>query len=777
MLLSKSKWEFLNTQSESVHPLSEDTTYSKAMIELLMQRGINTTEEANSFLLPKLGDLYNPEGLSMIAKASERIHKAISQGEKILVYGDYDADGVSSTTLMLKTLQELEANCDFYIPNRFSEGYGPNELAFKKIHERGFTVIITVDTGIASVHEALVAKELGIDLIITDHHELQDELPKAYALINPKCSPDYAFKDLAGVGVAFKLAESLLGYFPKHLLELVAIGTIADLVPLVNENRTLAYYGLQSLTKTENIGLMALKSVCGIEGKTTEEDVGFSLGPRLNAVGRLADASLAVDLLMSQDKLEAAEIAEEIELINKERKEIVRKTVEEAQSMVEIDDNSKGVTIVAKEGWNEGVLGIVASQLVRKYDQPAIVLTIKPDQGIIRGSARSIPAFNIFESGMKMRKLFTHFGGHSQAAGMTFPIENLAEIQGTFNQFINEQLDPEDFKQLITINKTVEISEINERLIEEVEKLAPFGMKNPKPIFNLNAIPTDVRQIGNLKNHLKIIFKESNHPLEGIGFGLGDLFHFITPHTVVSVVGEIGINEWNGVRKPQIVMRDIQIKEWQLYDHRGKKEIDRNLYIKKTDQALMIRNKKKENPNQNNLTQISYDEDIENLSKVDILFLYDLPPSLSKLKEIINATSPDNIHTCFYVEDSVYLTSFPSREEFKWFYSLVIKHKEIDLKTESKYIMKLKRWSEERTLFIANVFFELEFIRIKDDVIYLIENPNKKDLTESNLYQERIEQGEIEKELYYSNYDTLRTWFANCIKESVSTKEEVQHGL
>src|SRR5690625_250282 len=379
MIVSKAKWDFQEKQDEPIGL----GTYSPVISTLLIQRGITTIEAANNFMKPKLTELHDPSALSMIKKASDRVHQAIENGEKILIFGDYDADGVSSTAILLKALHEIEADCDFYIPNRFTEGYGQNESAFREAANQGFKLIITVDTGISAVHEAEVAKELGIDLIITDHHELQEQLPDSYATINPKTSPEYPFHELAGVGVAFKFAEYLLGYFPEHLLDLVAMGTIADLVPLIDENRILAYYGLQKLTTTTNPGLKALKEICKIEGNVSEENVGFMLGPRINAVGRLEDAQLAVELLMAEDQIEAEEIAMMIESINDERRQIVRDIVKEVEQM-DLFNEETGIIIVAKEGWNEGVLGIVASQLVRKYDRPAIVLTIKPETGEVK---------------------------------------------------------------------------------------------------------------------------------------------------------------------------------------------------------------------------------------------------------------------------------------------------------------------------------------------------------------------------------------------------------
>lgn len=774
MLDSKAKWDFVEKEDQSI--VLDD--YSPVISTLLTQRGITTNEAANRFLQPKLEQLHHPSNLSMIDKAIERVHQAINNGERILVFGDYDADGVSSTALLLKALLEMGADCDFYIPNRFTEGYGPNEAAFREAAKRGFSVIITVDTGISAVHEAKIAKELEIDLIITDHHELQEQLPDSYATINPKCSPAYPFHDLAGVGVAFKFAECLLGYFPEHLLDLVAIGTIADLVPLIDENRILAYHGLQKLTITKNPGLKALKRICKIEGTVSEENVGFLIGPRINAVGRLEDAQLAVELLMAQDAVEAEEIAMMIESINDERRQIVRDIVEEAEQMNLFDEES-GMIIVAKEGWNEGVLGIVASQLVRKYDRPAIVLTIKPNVGEVKGSGRSIPAFNLFESCMEIRDLFTQFGGHSQAAGMTFPLENLTEITAELNQMIKEQLSKEDFKQMIEISQTIHITDITEHIVDEINQLAPFGIGNPKPIFHVKETPLHVRQIGSLKNHLKLQFKQNDIKIDGIGFGIGELYPHISPQTPISVVGELSINEWNGLRKPQIIIRDMKINQWQLFDHRGKANQDLSKYVKDHETALLICNDSSKLPPDlmNLVPQITYETSIDMLEEVDTLFIIDLPSDLQVLSRIVHKTKPNNIHVCFLVENSVYLKPFPTRDDFKWFYSIVYKRKEVDMKKELTNIMDAKKWSRDHVVFMAQVFQELNFIMIENGVVKIHSDPQKRDLQESTLYQNRLAQSEIEKLLYYSNYEMLKKWFGNCLDHIGKAEEEVVYGL
>ncbi|ASN05127.1 single-stranded-DNA-specific exonuclease RecJ [Virgibacillus necropolis] len=778
MFKSKAKWNFIEEDAEKTRWMGDSPDISPVIKELLVQRGINTSDAAIEFLSPNKESLFMPEDLLGMDVACERVHKAINQNEKILVFGDYDADGVSSTTLLLSALQELGANCDYYIPNRFTEGYGPNEQAFSAAKDQGFQLIITVDCGIASVQEASFAESLGLDLIITDHHEPQEKLPEALAILHPKCSPTYPFKELAGVGVAFKFAQELLGYFPEHLLDLVAIGTIADLVPLINENRILAYYGLQMLSVTKRPGLRALKKQCKIEGNVTEENVGFLLGPRINAVGRLQDAGLAVEMLMTQDEDEAEHLAEVVQNLNQERQQIVNEIVKEAEALVN-ESNIKGITIVAKEGWNEGVLGIVASKLVRKYDRPAIVLAINSEKGTAKGSARSIPAFDLFQNCMKVKDYFTRFGGHSQAAGMTLPLDNISLLQHELNELIQETLTEDDFKQEITVSKTLSIQEINEELVNEISQLAPFGMANPKPTFHIKQVPSSVRQIGAMQNHLKIQFNQESLMLDGIGFGLGDSFPFISDKSPLSVVGEIGINEWNGNRKAQIVIQDLQIDEQQLFDHRGKKQIEIMPFIENANSYLAIGNDVEHRLKQVpvNFNQMSYITDKEFFDPVDTVFLFELPDSLDDLRIIIQKVKPANIHLCFHLEDSQYLKSFPSREDFKQFYALIIKRGYFDIKKDLFALMKGYDWTEERIRFMLNVFFELEFVIIESGLAKPNTSPTKRKLQESRLYQQRIERSDIEKKLYYSNYDDLKKWFQRLIEDVDIPKEELTYGL
>src|SRR5690625_2224136 len=775
MLESKANWKFL-CNGEEDDPLPKDINLSSVTRRLLAQRHITTEEAIEKFLKPKLTHLIEPHLLDTIDLAKERIEQAIKNDEKILIYGDYDADGVTATVILLKTLRQLGARRDFYIPNRFTEGYGPTKAAFKRAADTGFTVIVTVDTGISAIAEAEYAKELGIDLIITDHHETLDNIPDAYAIIHPKLSKNYSFKHLAGVGIAFKLAQHLLGYLPEKYLDLVAIGTIADLVPLIEENRVFAAHGLKKLTTTTNKGLQALKNVCSLKDSIEADDVGFLLAPRINAVGRLQDASLAVKLLMSETSEEAEELAQIVQSLNLKRQQLVRETVKEAVAIIE-EKELQNFIVVANEGWNEGVLGIVASHLVQKYDRPAIVLTIQKDNNLLKGSGRSIPAFDLFTNLHKIKDVFTNFGGHAQAAGMSLPLENLQTLQEKLNKIVNEQLKQEDFKQLININDELASDELTESIVHEINMLAPFGMENPKPKFLFKHIPYDVRQIGQDKSHLKLKFQGNNGTFEGLGFGMGDIYPFITSNTPLEIVGELNINEWNGHRTVQMILQDIKISERQLFDHRDKRQLNLMPFINKNYKQLIVSTKPITGEGLQSIDKITYgDDSLDLVASVDDLFIFDIPHRLDNLIQIVKRTTPNNIHACYDLKNSVYLTPFPTREDFKWVYSFINHYGTINKTTDITRIAENKRWTEEDVRFIIQVFIDLQFVLEQNDQLLLNPHPEKKDLQQSEVYQQRLERIETEKILHYSNALQLKQWFFQMINQR-TVEEEVSHGL
>ncbi|WP_017472677.1 single-stranded-DNA-specific exonuclease RecJ [Amphibacillus jilinensis] len=773
MLHSQKKWNFTYKQDQLLASNSSSTIVE----QLLATRGMKDEKVIEQFLNPKLEDLLSPELLSGVEATKKRIGVAIDRGESILVFGDYDADGVTATTLLVETLHELGAMCDYYIPNRFTEGYGPNPAAFHEAKKQGFDLIITVDTGIAAFEAADVAKELGIDLIITDHHELQDQLPEAFAIVHPKCSDRYPFKELAGVGVAFKLAQALLGYFPEQFLDLVVIGTIADLVPLKGENRILAKFGLTAITRSKRPGIHALKEVAGIKGEVNEQDIGFGIGPRLNAVGRLQTAYPAVELLLTEDPLQAQQIASEIDLMNQERQQIVSQITEEAIEQVEQDiESNQHVIVVAKKGWNEGVLGIVASKLLRIYQRPVICLTLKSDLDHAKGSGRSIEAFDLFHYGMQVRDLLLQFGGHAQAAGMTLAIDQIDHLRDALNALAKENLKPEDYKEQVSIDASIDLANVSLAVIEEIEKLAPFGMANPRPLFHVKGKPKDIKQIGAKKNHLKLALKDNEHELAMVGFGLGELLYAVTTHTEAEIVGQLQMNEWNGMRSPQMLIEDIRIQEDQVFDFRGSKLWDKRVEHLTTNDSLCVtfQNIKNNSP----LPLIQYDALSQaNASRISNLVLVDLPIDLSELQHILSVIKPDNIYACYSIEEDHFLESLPSRADFKWFYGLLLKRELNNNVLEKKKIAQYKGWKLNKIEFILEVFSELEFVKITNGIVRPNQQAKKRQIDESVVYQKALKKREVQEALYYSNYQQLKSWLESQVERTRSTEEENVYGL
>lgn len=766
MLKSKAKWIYSQENTESKQEIHPIPTINR----LLHERNIETEEEMNDFLKPKIELLHAPNLFSQMDEAVERIHQAIDSQEQIMIYGDYDADGVSSTTLLYETLLESHALVSFYIPNRFTEGYGLNNEALKQIYEDDYTLVITVDNGISSIKEANYAKEIGLDLIITDHHEIQTELPNAFAVIHPKLSPDYPFKELAGVGVAFKLAEALLGYFPKHLLQYVALGTIADLVPLENENRILVYHGLKQLSQNPNIGLKALIELTQINGLITEEHIGFQIGPRINAVGRLQSAHLAVDLLLSETETEAIQLSEKIEELNKERQAIVNEIVKEAEIRV---NPKTGVIILYDENWHEGVLGIAASRLVNTFDRPVILLKYDKETQMLKGSARSIPAFDLFKNGMQMRELFIQFGGHSQAAGMTFEYSNLENIQSQFNTMIFQQLKPSDFKAEINITQSIELDELSEELVENIQLLAPFGMKNPKPVFHIKGKPNQIRQIGSEKNHLKIQYQTGKNQIDVIAFRFGELYNFITHQANLEVVGELSINEWNGNRTVQIIANDMAVNERQVFDYRGKKaRTNLRPYFNHYKSIVLLKSDTDDTEVPNHVIKTTYQTYDSIQDKVDLLIISDMPQEEDDLINLLKQIQTDSILVNYDLfEDK--LNRIPNREDFKQLYAYVLKAKSVDMKQNINLISKQFNWTRDQIIFMVLVFIELEFLFSDNSILTINPESKKKDLKEAKHYQKELKKDHIESVMYYSGLEDLTDYLFKNIKSGIQdTLEE-----
>ncbi len=766
MLQSRTRWNVETQDQYLVEQLTTELHITPLVAQLLVNRGFHSVEAARSFLYVDKQDFHDPYLLKDMDKAVQRIQEAIEKHENILIYGDYDADGVSSTTVLLEALTTLGAHVDFYIPNRFTEGYGPNEGAFRLAKENGTDLLISVDTGISALREAELARDLGMDYIITDHHEPGPELPSAYAIIHPKLpGSTYPCKDLAGVGVALKLAQALLGEVPEELVEVAAIGTIADLVSLTDENRLIAAKGIKNMKQTQRPGLLALFAKAGIDvSNLSEESIGFSIAPRINAAGRLVDADIAVELLMTKDQEIAESIADEVDSLNKERQQIVAEITKDAIKQVEMlqEEEEQRVLIVGAEGWNAGVIGIVASKLVEKYYRPTIVLSYDREKGLAKGSARSIEGFDLYHNLSTCRELLPHFGGHPMAAGMTLKIEDVEELRSRLNTLAQECLSEEDYIPITKVDTTITLDQATLASISEMSLLAPFGMGNPKPrILIENVTFQSMKRIGADGSHLKMMLKDKENTLDAVGFGMGDLSDNISQNANLSVIGELSINEWNNIRKPQIFLQDIAINHWQLFDIRGNKKLTyllANVPIKQTKLVFFS-----ENLAQKISTEASWDkviiddEDKAVMEKIDAhnLVLVDLPHDEKLLSKLLCGKKPERLYVHFYQNQQHFFSTLPTRDHFKWMYAFILKKGPFQIKRYSEDIAKHKGWSKDTVDFICQVFFELGFVTIEDGLIEINKSATKRDVSEAPSYKRKQQQIKLENELLYSPYQQL----------------------
>ncbi|RDI44115.1 single-stranded-DNA-specific exonuclease RecJ [Falsibacillus pallidus] len=784
MLNSKTRWMIKETDQTLAKDLAEKLQITPFVASLLVSRGITEEYQAREFLFSE-DQFHDPYLLNDMEIAVDRIKQAINEKEPILIFGDYDADGVSSTTVMMTVLRDLGAHVDFYIPNRFSEGYGPNENAFRMAAEKEIKLLITVDTGISALHEAEVAKELGMDLIITDHHEPGPVLPEALAILHPKREDStYPFADLAGVGVALKLAHALYGSLPEHLLEIAAIGTVADLVPLHGENRSIVKKGLKKLKTTNRVGIKELIRITGSnQNEITEETIGFAIAPRINAVGRLGDADPAVELLLTDSIETAKELSQEIDALNKERQSIVNEMAEEAIQMVaeQFPPEENTCIVVGKEGWNAGVIGIVASKIVDRFYRPAIVMSFDPETGKAKGSARSIAGFDLYKNLSQCRDILPHFGGHPMAAGMTLAIDDVPELRERLNKLGREQLTDDDFIPLTEVDAEINIKDIHIESINEMNLLAPFGMNNPKPKLLIKDVNlSTIRKIGSDSNHLKVVLASESASLDGVGFGLGDKADHISPLSKVSLIGELSINEWNNNRKPQVFVQDIAVGEGQLFDIRGIRQIDKWLSKIPGSEALFLTFNpvtEEKLPFVKGLTlQRVYDaiaaEQLD-LNEKNVILL-DLPADKAILEKALEGSFPHRIYAYFHHEENHFFSTIPKREHFKWFYAFLKQKGPFDLNRFGDSLAKHKGWSRETIDFMSQVFFELDFVTINNGFVSINPVSPKRDLTDSRTYQLKQSQFIMENELLYSSYQQLKAWFDERTLWSVHNEEETE---
>ena len=556
------KWQIFEPDKNKIEEIKNKYKVNQLLATILANRNILKEEDIRLFLNPTRNDFYNPFLITDMDIAVNRIIKAIENKENITIYGDYDVDGITSITVLKSFLNDIGVETNTYIPNRLIEGYGLNKEAIDKISKKGCNLMITVDCGISAIEEIEYANSLGIETIITDHHEAGNEIPKAIAVIdNKRKDSKYPFRELAGVGVVFKLIQAI-GITLKlkeesylKYLDIVCIGTISDIVPLVDENRVIAKLGLLLVAQTKNIGLRSIINSSGYN-KIDSNTISFGVEPRINACGRMGKAEEALELFLSKDKNEVNELTNKLNEHNRKRQETEKTIFENAVEKIKEEhlDENKAI-IVGGENWHHGVIGIVSSKITEMYFKPSILFSFEED-GIGKGSGRSIPGFDLHEALMKCSDTIEKFGGHSMAVGITVKKDNLEKFKKEFEQ-IATQSKIDEIIPIINIDAKVDLSDIDKEMVESLKQLEPFGEANKMPVFAFKNLKIDSIRALSEGKHLKLTLKDNNYIINAIGFNIGYLANEYRIGDKIDVAGVLEINTFNGVDNLQINIKDI----------------------------------------------------------------------------------------------------------------------------------------------------------------------------------------------------------------------------
>ncbi len=557
----KKKWEYLEQDEELIKQIATKHNISELLAKILVNRGITGEEEIEIFLNPKRNNFHNPFLLNDMEKAVDRIIKAIETKEKTIIYGDYDVDGITSITVLKKFLNERGLQVDYYIPNRLDEGYGLNDEAIKKIAEQGYTLMITVDCGISGIEEVKKATSYGIETIITDHHEQLEILPEAYAIVNPKRKDNtYPFRGLAGVGVVFKVIQAIsqkLNLDEKEYLkylDIVCIGTISDIVPLVDENRVIAKLGLMLVKCTKNIGLRELIKETGYKNVDSFM-VSFGIAPRINACGRMGKQEEALELFLTDDYEKACTITKNLNQYNLQRQEIEKNIFDQAIEELQKEniDNLNSI-VLAGENWHHGVIGIVASRITEKYFKPTILIGIENEIG--KGSGRSVPGFDLHDALAQSAEYLEKYGGHEMAVGLSLNKDKIKDFKIHFEQIAKDK-NVKSIVPVIKIDCEIGKKELNKQTVEQIKLLEPFGEKNKPPLISYKNLKiVSIRTLSEGK-HLKLMLKDGNDTVNAIGFNLGELINDYLIGDKVDVVGTLEINNYNCEEQIQINIKDM----------------------------------------------------------------------------------------------------------------------------------------------------------------------------------------------------------------------------
>lgn len=750
MIGNEKIWELVEYDEMKASRLADDLQISPLVTSIMLQRGLEDLDMMRDFLYGKPEPFYDPFLMKGMQKAVHRIREAMENGEKITIYGDYDVDGITATSVLYIYLKQQGAVVETYIPKRENEGYGLNDRAIKQIADNGTTLLITVDCGISCCGEVARAPQ-GLDIIVTDHHTVPAEIPDAYAVIDPKQQDcGYPCDKLCGAGIAFKICQALelgagRGYW-EGLLEIVALGTVADIVPLVDENREIVRRGLKAMEHTTNIGLQALIKLSGCPTKKiNSEHVGFILAPRLNAVGRLAHAMEAVELLTTEDPDKAELIAERLNRANEERKDISNQIQQEAEAMLEERQHLDTCIVLASPNWHPGVIGIVASRMVDKHNLPTILMSIS--NGVAKGSCRSIASLNLYEAIAAQSDLLSQFGGHHQAAGLTLPEENLPEFIRRFTEYVRNKLQPEDYIPRQKINVLLKYkTHIGLKDLDQLELLEPFGCENLTPVFAYSqAQLQSFRVMGKNQEHLSFTLNKGYDSYKVLMWNHAYLMPCLYENMVADIAFVPRKNTWNDETTVQLhglSLRQGRIIQDERQNVNPKEEVLRRLLNSNDRKAVVFRQLPAETEKVSQLLQeaaaevLTYEQLLQQELPSTLIF-YEVPSIL--LTELLKGMDKrvKNIVLLFNGKDAyaamteIYLTH-PRREEMARAYKLVMNAFSGCRELVPQQL--LDTYPDRISKNMLRIMVELEFLTVQQRLLYKSENIRRRNLEESGLY-------------------------------------------
>lgn len=560
----KKKWLLKEFDKSRVLEISRTFGISPLTSIVLYNRGVRENEQIKNFLSKDLGTMYDPFLMRDMDKAVKRINAAKEAGEKITIYGDYDVDGITAIAILYKYLAGLGIDVDYYVPDRMQEGYGVNRDALDKIKTRGSSLIITVDTGITAVEECEYATKIGLDVIVTDHHECKERIPDVYAAIDPKRKDcKYPFKSLAGVGVVFKLIQALdknssLFELMEDYADLMCLGTVADISPLVDENRVIVTEGLKRFKRTKNVGLKALIDVSTNGKAITTSTIGYIIAPRINASGRLGCASRSVELFLTDDEENALKLANSLCEENSLRQQTEQKMFKEALEYIEEHPEVKEdkIIVIPHENWHHGIVGIVSSKITEKFYKPSILLAIDGDEA--KGSGRSVSGFNLFGALESCSNLLEKFGGHELAAGLTIKSSNIEEFRKKINEYSKDKISESMLVPTVMLDAAIKVPYITIDTVHDINRLQPFGVDNPTPAFAVRNIKIHKISVMSEGKHLRMTLLKEGKYLDAVGFGMGEYYHHLEEGDFIDVAFALDINDYKGFQNVQLILKDIK---------------------------------------------------------------------------------------------------------------------------------------------------------------------------------------------------------------------------